>query len=222
MYKPKITKEEVNQLQVAAFDGKITIVDSLSKVQPAIDELCKYKIVGIDTETKPSFTRGTHHKVSLLQISTTDHCYLFRLNKIPFPTELAVFLANEKIKKIGLALHDDFTGLNRHLAFKPANYVDLQSIVKNYGILELGLQKIFAIIFELKISKSQRLTNWENDVLTEQQQIYAATDAWASLLIYLKLKSEKTLSKKQIEHLMAEIAAKENALAAEKIANQEN
>jgi len=222
MYKPKITKEEVNQMQVAAFDGKITIVDSLSKVQPAIDELRKCKIVGIDTETKPSFTRGTHYKVSLLQISTTDHCYLFRLNKIPFPEELAAFLANDKIRKIGLALHDDFTGLNRHLAFKPANFIDLQSIVKSYGILELGLQKIFAIVFQQKISKSQRLTNWENDVLTEQQQIYAATDAWASLLIYLKLKSEKTLSKKQIEQLMTEIAAKEAALMAEKIAEPEN
>lgn len=222
MYKPKISKEEVNQMQVAAFEGKITVVDSLSDVQPAIEELRKFKIVGIDTETKPSFTRGTHHKVSLLQISTTDHCFLFRLNKIPFPTDLAVFLANEKIRKIGLALHDDFTGLNRHLAFKPANFIDLQSIVKNYGILELGLQKIFAIVFQQKISKSQRLTNWENDMLTDQQQIYAATDAWASLLIYQKLKSEKKLTKKQIEELMASIAAKETELKAEKTVPSEN
>lgn len=93
MFKAKITKEEVNQMQVMTFDGKISLVDSLSKVQPAIDELYKNEIVGIDTETKPSFTRGTHHKVSLLQISTTNHCFLFRLNKIPFPHELANFLS---------------------------------------------------------------------------------------------------------------------------------
>ncbi len=212
MFKPKITKEEVNQMPVVAFDGKITLVDDLSKVQEAIEELRLSTVVGVDTETKPSFTRGTHHKVSLVQISTTSHCFLFRLNKIPFPTELADFFADENIKKIGLALRDDFSGLNRHHAFKPANFVDLQSIVKNYGILELGLQKIFAIVFGRKISKSQRLTNWENPELTDQQQIYAATDAWASLLIYLQLMKEKILTKKQIDKLMDDAAAEQAAI----------
>lgn len=218
MFKSKITKEEVNLMPVVAFDGKITLVDELSKVQEAIEELRLSTVVGVDTETKPSFTRGTHYKVSLVQISTTGHCFLFRLNKIPFPTELADFFADEKIKKIGLALRDDFSGLNRHHAFKPANFVDLQSIVKNYGILELGLQKIFAIVFGRKISKSQRLTNWENAELTDQQQIYAATDAWASLLIYLQLMKEKPLTKKQIDKLMDDAAAEQAAIIEAKAA----
>lgn len=212
MYKPKITKEEVNQMPVVAFDGKITLVDDVSKVQAAIEELRRSEVVGIDTETKPSFTRGMHHKVSLVQISTTEHCFLFRLNKIPFPQELADYLADENIKKIGLALRDDFNGLIRQRHFKPANFVDLQSIVRNYGILELGLQKVFAVVFGRKISKAQRLTNWENAELTEQQQIYAATDAWASLLIYLQLIKEKKLTKKQIDKLLADAAAEQAAL----------
>jgi len=212
MYKPKITKEEVNQMPVVAFDGKITLVDDVSKVQAAIEELRRSEVVGIDTETKPSFTRGMHHKVSLVQISTTEHCFLFRLNKIPFPQELADYLADENIKKIGLALRDDFNGLIRQRHFKPANFVDLQSIVRNYGILELGLQKVFAVVFGRKISKAQRLTNWENAELTEQQQIYAATDAWASLLIYLQLMKEKKLTKKQIDKLLADAAAEQAAL----------
>jgi len=212
MYKPKITKEEVNQMPVVAFDGKITLVDDVSKVQAAIEELRRSEVVGIDTETKPSFTRGLHHKVSLVQISTPEHCFLFRLNKIPFPQELADFLADENVKKIGLALRDDFNGLIRQRQFKPANFVDLQSIVRNYGILELGLQKVFAVVFDRKISKSQRLTNWENPELTEQQQIYAATDAWASLLIYLQLMKEKKLTKKQIDKLLADAAAEQAAL----------
>lgn len=201
-------------MPVVGFDGTITLVDDLSKLQAAIDELRRADVVGVDTETKPSFTRGTHHKVSLVQISTTNHCFLFRLNKISFPQELADFLADDKVMKIGLALRDDFNGLIRQRKFKPDNFVDLQTIVKNYGILELGLQKIFAIVFGRKISKAQRLTNWENDVLTEQQQVYAATDAWASLLIYLQLMKEKKLTKKQIDALMAEVAA-EQALAQE-------
>lgn len=205
MFKPKISKEEVNEMPVVIFDGKITMVDEVSQIKPAIEALRKEEVVGLDTETKPSFTRGTRHKISLVQISSLDHCYLFRLNKIGFPKELAEFLADEKILKIGLALRDDFNGLNKHRAFKPANYIDLQSIVNTYGILEMGLQKIFAIIFDRKISKAQRLTNWEGAELTEQQQLYAATDAWASLLIYLQLIRERKLSKKQLEALILEV-----------------
>lgn len=209
MFKPKISKEEVNLMPVILFEGKITLVDEFSKVKAAIDELLNSKVVGIDTETKPSFTRGTHHRVSLVQISTLDHCFLFRLNKISLPTELAEFLANENIQKIGLALRDDFAGLNRFYHFKPANYVDLQSIVNFYGIMELGLQKVFAIVFGHKISKSQRLTNWENPELSEQQQRYAATDAWASLLIYEQLIREPKLNKKQIDKIKADLLTEE-------------
>ncbi|MBQ5627975.1 MAG: 3'-5' exonuclease domain-containing protein 2, partial [Bacteroidaceae bacterium] len=54
-------------------------------------------------------------------------------------------------------------------------------------IEEKSLQKIFAIIFAQRISKSQQLSNWENDVLTDKQKLYAATDAWACLKIYNEL-----------------------------------
>ena len=212
MLKTKITKEEVNQLPVIVFEGKITLVDDLSKIYPAIEELRKNEIVGIDTETKPSFTRGTHHKVSLVQISTLDHCFLFRLNKIEFPAALAEFLADERIRKIGLSLRDDLAGLNKHHKFKPGNCVDIQTIIQSYGILELGLQKIYAILFGKKISKSQRLTNWENPELTEQQQRYAATDAWASLQIYQQLITEKKLTKKEVDKMVMENIREQQAL----------
>ena len=204
MLKTKITKEEVNLLPVVIFEGKITLVDDLSIVDSAIAELRKSKIVGIDTETKPAFIRGTHHKVSLVQISTLDHCFLFRLNKIDFPTALAEFLADDSVRKIGLSLRDDLSGLNKHHNFKPANFIDIQSIAQSYGIMELSLQKIYAILFGKKISKSQRLTNWENPELTELQQRYAATDAWASLQIYLQLMKENKLTKKQIDKMIQE------------------
>ena len=221
MFRTKITKDEVNQMPVVIFEGKITLVDDLSKIQPAIEELRKSAVVGIDTETKPSFTRGTHHKVSLVQISTLEHCFLFRLNKINFPASLAEFLADEKIKKIGLSLRDDFSGLNKHHAFKPANSVDIQTIIQSYGILELSLQKIYAILFGKKISKSQRLTNWENPELTEQQQRYAATDAWASLQIYLQLMEEKKLTKKQLDKILFEQAEGQRELREQQIASRE-
>jgi ribonuclease D len=199
MIKPNISKEEVNELPIVIFGGEVKVIDHDDKVSEAIQILRQHNMVGIDTETKPSFKKGLLHKVSLLQISTEDICFLFRLNKIAFPKELGDFLSDKSVKKIGLALKDDFNGLNKHLRFKPENIVDLQSIVKSYGILELGLQKIFAIVFNQKISKSQRLTNWESPELTEQQQRYAATDAWAALMIYKQLMQEKKLTKAEIE-----------------------
>lgn len=204
MFKPKITKEEINNLPTTEFQGEIIVVDTVENIKSAINNLKQQKVVGLDTETKPSFQRGTTHKVSLVQISTLDHCYLFRLNKIGFPEELLKFLTDEKTLKVGLSLRDDFNGLNKRSNFMPRNIIDLQSIAKDYGILELGLQKIYGILFEQKISKSQRLSNWENPILTEQQQRYAATDAWASLQIYLFLIRQNKLSKKEVEKLILE------------------
>ncbi|HHT22761.1 MAG TPA: 3'-5' exonuclease domain-containing protein 2 [Bacteroidales bacterium] len=210
MFNPKISKEEVNQLPIAEFTGKIVLVDTRKVIDKALDELFEHPIVGIDTETRPSFTRGIAYKVSLLQLATSDTAYLFRLNKVGFPKRLIEFLSDEKILKIGLALRDDFNGLAKQRKFKAAGFIDIQNIAKDYGILELGLQKIFAILFGQKISKSQRLTNWENDVLTEAQKLYAATDAWATLQIYLRLSQEKKLSKKELDAIIAQVNEENN------------
>lgn len=211
MFKSKITKEEVNQLPVVSFDGEIILVDELEQVSAAVADLRKSSFLGVDTETRPSFTRGVRYKISLLQLSNLEKCYLFRLNKIGFPAELASLLADEKIMKVGLALRDDFAGLNRLSKFRPSNHIDIQAVAKEYGILELGLQKVFAIVFDSKISKAQQLTNWESPELTEQQQRYAATDAWASLLIYMQLMREPKLPKKQVEKLLADANAEQIA-----------
>jgi ribonuclease D len=216
MFKTKITKEEINRLEIEAFKGEIVVVDEAGKVESAIYYLKKFPEVGLDTETKPSFQKGIKYQVSLVQISTLDVCFLFRLNKIGLPPLLGDFLGDKSIKKIGLSLRDDLNGLRGRHVFKPANFVDIQSIVQSYGILELSLQKIYAIIFNKKISKSQQLSNWENSKLTESQKRYAATDAWASLRIYLQLMQEKKLTKKQIEKLLFNIAL-EQEKAAQKI-----
>ena len=143
----------------------------------------------------------SHYPTALVQISTQERCYLFRLTHVGLPVEIAQILANPAICKVGLAFKDDINGLRRRRDFKPANCIDLQSIVCKYGIMDLGLQKIFAIIFGKKISKAQQLTNWENSHLTPEQARYASTDAWATLLIYLALKETQPLTKKQVEAL---------------------
>ena len=143
------------------------------------------QIVGVDTETRPSFKRGMSHKVALLQVSTMDTCFLFRLNKIGMPQSLQNFLMGDTLK-IGLTLKDDFMMLRRRkdVHAEEGNWIELQDYVSRFGIEDRSLQKIFANLFGQKISKSQRLSNWEAETLSESQIKYAATDAWACVKIY--------------------------------------
>ncbi len=179
-----ISKEQVAELPLEIFDGKIIVVEHKSKVEKAVTDLMKYSKLGFDTETKPAFKRGQVHKVALMQLSTIDVCYLFRLNKIGYPDELDEIICNPNIKKIGLSLRDDFAAIRKRSEKKPQNFIDLQTFVDEYGIDDNSLQRIYAILFGRKISKNQRLSNWEANYLTEPQKNYAAIDAWACLRIY--------------------------------------
>ncbi len=205
-YIHKIEKERIQAMPLAQFDGEVIIVDRMEEVASAVAYLNEQTVLGVDTESRPSFTRGTHYPTALVQIATEQRCYLFRLTHVGMPAELADVFANPQICKVGLAFKDDINGLRRRRNFKPANCVDLQSIVGQYGILDLGLQKIFAICFGCKISKTQQLTNWENSHLTPEQARYASTDAWATLRIYKDLMATQPLPKAEQEALrMAEL-----------------
>ncbi len=183
-YKLSIDKSIVAQLPVATFQGEIHTILNADQAEEAISYLEKYSLVGFDTETKPSFKKGKPNKVALLQLSTDDRCFLFRLNKIGVPDSIVRFLENENITKVGLSVRDDFHVMHRTSAVEPKGFLELQDFVKKFNISDISLQKIYAIIFGEKISKSQRLTNWEADELTHGQQVYAATDAWACLRIF--------------------------------------
>ena len=167
------------------FPGRIFVVYTESDAEKAVAYLKDQRIVGVDTETRPSFKRGTTHKVALLQISTQDTCFLFRLNRIGMPDSLQEFLMSDTLK-IGLSLKDDFNSLRKRQDMHPdrGNWIELQEYVGKFGIEGRSLQKIYANLFGEKISKNQRLSNWEADVLSEGQKLYAATDAWACVEIY--------------------------------------
>ena len=186
----QITKEEVNLLPKILFEGKIIVIETEEDADNAAAYLSTFSAIGFDTETRPSFKKGETHKVCLLQLSTNDTCFLFRLNMIGLPLSVVKLLKSSKVKKVGVAIRDDFKALSHLHPFSPKEHIELQTFVKDYNILDNGLQKIFALLFHHKISKSQRLTNWEADILTHAQQQYAATDAWASLRIYQALADE--------------------------------
>ena len=186
-----ISKEQITELPIETFSGKIVVADNENDIEKAIAYLSTQTEIGFDTETKPAFRKGQNNKVALMQLSSMDTCFLFRLNKIGYPDALDDILCNAEIKKIGLSLKDDFTAIRKRTDKKPVNFIDLQSFVDNYGIDDNGLQRIYAIVFGKKISKNQRLSNWEAAQLTPAQQTYAAIDAWACLKIYKKLTAEE-------------------------------
>lgn len=183
----KISKEQVAELETAVFPGRIIVIQSESEAEKAVSYLEKFELIGFDTETRPSFTKGVVRKIALMQLSTNDTCFLFRLNLIGIPECLIRLLIASDITKIGLSLKDDFAAIRKRIQLEPKEFIELQSFVKKFGIEDNGLQRIYAILFGERISKGQRLSNWEADILTEAQQKYAALDAWACLQIYNKL-----------------------------------
>ncbi len=189
-YAENITKDEISGLEIEQFSGRIIVIDTVEGCDKAIYYLSMFDEVGFDTETRPCFEKGKHYIVSLVQISTDDVCFLFRLNIIGMPSSLLCFLMNNNIMKIGVSLRDDIRALNQRTEIDPKNFLELQDYVKPFGIQAASLQKIYAIVFNKKISKRQRLTNWAAITLTEQQQKYAALDAWACLRIYDQLEQD--------------------------------
>lgn len=197
--KRSIGKEELRELPKVVFPGKIYVVDTESQADKAIEYLLTQSIVGIDSETRPSFTKGQTHKVALLQVSSNDCCFLFRLNRIGLTPSLIGLLESNRVLKVGLSLKDDFMMLHKRAAFSQQGFVELQEYVGQFGIKDKSLQKIYGILFAEKISKSQRLSNWETDILTDSQKNYAATDAWACLNIYSLLEELKQTGNYSIE-----------------------
>ena len=184
-------KQLISTLPKVEFKGKIVVVHSQREVKAAVDFLKRQTIVGVDTETRPSFRRGLVYQVALLQISTLEVCFLFRLNMIGLPVELIQLLETPQLTKIGLSLKDDLALLKRRASFTPQGFLDLQDFVKTMGIEDMSLQKLYANVFGERISKSAQLTNWESPILSESQKMYAATDAYTTLRIYLKLNDLK-------------------------------
>ncbi len=183
----KYDKKAINALPRVLFDGRIITVTTESDTEKAVDYLLGSDILGMDTETKPSFVKGKQNKVSLLQVATHDTCFLFQLNHCGMTPAIIRLLEDETVLKIGLSWHDDITMLHKRAKFKPGSFIDIQNLVGDLGIQDLSLQKLYANIFHQKISKAQRLSNWEATNLRDPQKLYAATDAWACINLYQEI-----------------------------------
>ncbi len=191
-----ISNEALNELPIEGFNGKIVVIEYARDVKKVYPYLKNQTQLGFDTETRPSFKKGRKNKVALLQLSTADTAFLFRLNKMGLPKALCDILSDPNIIKTGVAIHDDVIGLQQLAPFTPHGFVEIQDMAKAMEIQNLGLKKLSGLFMGFRISKAQQTSNWELEDLSEAQLRYAATDAWVSLEIYLKmLEAEKELKK---------------------------
>ena len=183
----KYDKTRIGELPRVVFDGRIVVVLSESEANRAVSYLLAQDILGVDTETRPSFTRGRLNQVALLQVSSRDVCFLFRLNLLGMSPSVKRLLEDTTVPKIGLSLRDDLMMLHKLGAFEAGHFIDLQDHMREIGVEDMSLQKLYANFFGLRISKRERLTNWEADILKDKQKVYAATDAWSCIMLYEEL-----------------------------------
>jgi ribonuclease D len=183
----KYDKQRIADLPRVLFEGRIVVILTESEAQKAVDYLLSQPILGVDTETRPSFKKGRANKVALLQVASHEICFLFRLNQLGISPAVKRLLEDKKVPKIGLSWHDDLNMLHKSGDFETGYFIDLQNHVREIGVEDLSLQKLYANFFGQKISKRERLTNWEADILNDKQKQYAATDAWACIMLYEEL-----------------------------------
>jgi len=184
----KYDKGNIKNLVPLKFSGRIFIIVDEEEASRAVDYLLSQRLLGIDTETRPTFRKGETHSVALLQVATADTAFLFRLCRMGVTDSIVRLLSDCSVEKVGLSLKDDFYNLHRSRSFEVGTFCELQNEVKTLGVEDMSLQKIYANFFDRKISKSQRLSNWEADVLSPAQQQYASIDAWACIHIHQRLK----------------------------------
>lgn len=193
-FQATIDNDSVAAMSAVRFDGKIVIVDHADQIEAACNDLMRCDIIGFDTETRPSFKAGVTHKVSLLQLSTDKRCYLFRLNRIRLDNRILKILCSKRVMKVGADVAGDIRSLHALRDFKEEGFIDLQHEAPRYGIEDKSLRKLSAIVLGQRVSKAQRLSNWEAGKLTEQQCEYAATDAWVCIRILEALRKTEPVA----------------------------
>ncbi|MCB1120570.1 MAG: 3'-5' exonuclease domain-containing protein 2 [Verrucomicrobiae bacterium] len=189
-----ITREEINELPLIRFEGPIHVIDSKAKVRSAVDRLLEEKVLGFDTETRPSFKKGVSYPPALIQFATEDEAWLFRLNGHGMDTAILDLLQSEETIKVGVALHDDIKHLQRMRRFKAKGFMDVATVAYDAGVQKRGLRNMAGMLLGGRLSKSAQLSNWAQSTLSSTQLTYAATDAWVSLKLYIRFKELELIS----------------------------
>ena len=216
----RFAKDWMAELPKVTYDKNIIVIVTPQQTEKAVDYLLSMPILGVDTETRPSFTRRQQFKCSLLQVATHHNSFLFRLNYTGMTPAILRLLEDKTVPKVGLSWHDDIMALKRLRSFEPGYFIVLQDHMKEIGIQDLSLQKLYANLFNERISKTERLSNWERDVLSEKQKQYAAIDAWACIQLYEELMRLKETGDYEMHTLEMELEIEEDFRIYEELATQ--
>lgn len=190
--KAAITHEEINLLPLGAYEGKIELITNPKDLPAAFKEIQKNKVVGFDTETRPSFKKGQVYKVSLIQLALQKKVFVIRLNHTGVTPEMIPFLESENIIKPGIGIRDDVRLLQKLQRFEADGFFELTTLSKEVGFEVESVKKLTALLLGFRISKTAQTSNWEAETLTDKQLQYAATDAWVCLQIYKRLLEYKS------------------------------
>lgn len=188
-----LSKEELRSFPLLAFEGNIHVIETEEHCDEVIDSLYLFDTLGFDTEKKPTFKKGEYNPTAMVQLSTENDAYLFRMNKMGYPKSLFELMSDESVLKLGISIDDDLKDLQKVRKYHPRGFTDMNDIAKELGSMHIGVKKLAAIFLEHRISKNQQTSNWENDILSEPQMKYAATDAWICLAIHNELKAQQMI-----------------------------
>lgn len=188
----RIDSDTINNFESITFSGKITVVSIEEEVAPAVDIISKSAVIGFDTESRPAFFKGQKFPVAVIQVAVEDEAFIFQLKKIGFHPSLKELLGNQSIQKIGVGVHDDIKRLQEMSDFSPAGFVDLSTIAKSKGLIQIGLRALTARYLGRKLVKSSQKTNWSRMSLSDRQLCYASTDAWVCLKLLAPVSEDKT------------------------------
>jgi ribonuclease D len=183
----RLRSAEINQLPIKSYEGPVSVVRDQEGLAKALNVLAGEPILGFDTETRPAFKKGERHAPAVLQLAGDSGVFVFQLTVLGFPDELRQVLADSERIKAGVALGHDVRMLQELQTFEPAGFVDLGTLAKIAGLKNFGLRGLAAALLGVRISKKARLSNWAVKRLTPDQVAYAATDAWISRELYLRL-----------------------------------
>ena len=190
----KISKAEINELPMIAWEGPITVLNTLEEMESAVEQLKHETHLGFDTETRPSFKKGEYYPPALIQLGTADCVYLFRISKVNTLVPLLPILESEQILKTGVAIKDDVKELRAMADFEPAGFVEIADLTVKLGYENKGLRPLAGLILGGRISKAAQVSNWARSELDDKQIRYAATDAWISRELYRLAIAERDCS----------------------------
>ena len=179
-------REEIARLAIREYEGTIRLVASAQDLERAIQVIRGEQVVGLDTETKPTFRKGQFYLPCLVQIATASVVYLFQLKRMEFSGTLVEVLENPALIKAGIGLANDFSKLKRVFPFEPQNIIDLSLVAQQHGIQQSGVRNLAGQLLGFRVTKRSATSNWARPRLTPKQIVYAATDAWVCRELFLR------------------------------------